>query len=193
MGMRAATGAIAKVSAPDGNLHCHVLGNVEPRGVCGSGLVDAVATGLDLGHIRPTGRFADGSGAWEFLPPVALNQTDVRELQLAKGAIAAGIRILLRQLGVTKEDLSVVYLAGAFGNSISRASARRIGLLDFPRRQIKPAGNTALLGAKIALFNRRGGAADFEDILGKTRHLCLSSDEEFQETYVEEMTFPGPG
>ena len=189
MGMRASTGAIARVSVVDGKLDCHVLGNVEPRGICGSGLVDAVAAGLDLGLIRPNGRFADGRGAWELCPPVAINQTDVRELQLAKGAIAAGFRILLDHWGATREDLRRVYLAGAFGNYISRSSARRIGLLQFPEEKVRPSGNTALLGAKIALFNARGGVEEFEPILRKTEHLCLSADEKFQDTYIEEMTF----
>jgi uncharacterized 2Fe-2S/4Fe-4S cluster protein (DUF4445 family) len=191
MGMRAATGAIAKVSATGGEIRCHVLGNVAPRGLCGSGLVDAVATGLDLGRILENGRFADRAGFWEFFPPVALNQTDVRELQLAKGAIAAGFRILLKHCGADKDDIARLYLAGAFGNYISRRSARRIGLLDLPRKKVRPAGNTALLGAKIALFNHRRGSEAIASILEKTRHVCLSSDEEFEETYIDEMSFPG--
>lgn len=192
MGMRASTGAIAKVSAAGGEIRCHVLGNVTPRGVCGSGLVDAVAVGLDLGRILETGRFADRAGFWEFFPPVTLNQTDVRELQLAKGAIAAGFRLLLKHVGAGKDALSRLYLAGAFGNYISRRSARRIGLLDLPRGKVRPAGNTALLGAKIALFNQRRGSEAIASILEKTRHICLSSDEEFEDTYIEEMSFPAP-
>ena len=90
MGMRAATGAISEVRVRDGQLECHVLGNVAPRGICGSGLVDAVAAGLELGWISSKGRLANGESL-ALAGPVSLNQWDVRELQLAKGAIAAGL------------------------------------------------------------------------------------------------------
>jgi len=192
MGMRAATGAISEVHQQDGKLRCHVLGNAEPRGICGSGLVDAVAAGLDLGWIKPSGRLADG----ESLPlagPVSLNQWDVRELQLAKGAIAAGLRILLEQWGAAKADLAQIYLAGAFGNYINHASARRIGLLDFPAEKVQPAGNTALLGAKLALFSLQEHNGAYPEILAKVKHVSLNEVERFQDTFVEEMGFPGVG
>jgi uncharacterized 2Fe-2S/4Fe-4S cluster protein (DUF4445 family) len=189
MGMRAATGAISEVHVQDNQLRCHVLGNAEPRGICGSGLVDAVAASLDLGWIKPTGRLANG----ELLPlaqPVTLNQWDVRELQLAKGAIAAGLRILVEQWGATKDDLTRVHLAGAFGNYINQASARRIGLLNFPADKVNPAGNTALLGAKLALFNLDGHQGAYPEILSRVKHVSLNEVEGFQETFVEEMSFP---
>ena len=189
MGMRAATGAISEVRARDGKLHCHVLGNVTPRGICGSGLVDAVAASLELGWIKPSGRLADGESLL-LADPVSLNQWDVRELQLAKGAIAAGLRILLEQWGATKADLEQVYLAGAFGNYINQASARRIGLLDFPAEKVKPSGNTALLGAKLALFSLQEHHGAYPEILSKVRHVSLNEDQGFQETFVEEMGFP---
>jgi uncharacterized 2Fe-2S/4Fe-4S cluster protein (DUF4445 family) len=192
MGMRAATGAISEVRAEDGKLRCHVLGNGEPRGICGSGLVDAVAAGLDLGWIKPSGRLACGESL-VLAEPVSLNQWDVRELQLAKGAIAAGLRILLEQWGATKEDLVQVYLAGAFGNYINQASARRIGLMDFPAEKVKAAGNTALLGAKLALFSLQQHEGAYPEILGKVRHVSLNEDARFQDTFVEEMGFPGAG
>src|SRR5262249_3648719 len=111
MGMRTATGAISEVLVEQGSLRCHVLGNVSPRGICGSGLVDAVASGLDLGLIMHAGRLA-ANGAWTLMPPVSLTQADIRELQLAKGAIAAGVRILVQHWGAAMEDISRVYLAG---------------------------------------------------------------------------------
>ena len=131
MGMRAATGAISEVSVQGGQLHCHVLGHATPRGLCGSGLVDAVASSLELGWIKPSGRLAQGNSL-VLSPPVTLSQADIRELQLAKGAIAAGVRMLVKTWGATPVDVERVYLAGAFGNYINRASARRIGLIDFP-------------------------------------------------------------
>ena len=191
MGMRASTGAIARVAGPAGSIQCHVLGNVPPRGICGSGLVDAVAVGLDLGLIQKSGRFSSGQDPWVLCPPVSMTQADVREVQLAKGAIAAGMRILLEHWGAAREDIKRLYLAGAFGNYISRSSARRIGLIDFPEEKVQPAGNTALLGAKIALFHRNVPGADPEygEIRRRTKHLCLAADEKFQDTYIEEMAF----
>jgi uncharacterized 2Fe-2S/4Fe-4S cluster protein (DUF4445 family) len=192
MGMRAATGAISEVHVRDGAFHCHVLGNVAARGICGSGLVDAVAAGLELGWISSMGRLANGeplvlSGS------VTLNQWDVREMQLAKGAIAAGLRILLEQWGATKEALGQVFLAGAFGNYISHTSARRIGLLDFAPDKARAAGNTALLGAKLALFSLPEQDGAYPGILGKVKHVSLNEDARFQETFVEEMVFPETG
>jgi uncharacterized 2Fe-2S/4Fe-4S cluster protein (DUF4445 family) len=185
-GMRAATGAITEVSIVDGALECHVLGHVAPRGICGSGLVDAVAAGLDLGVIRNTGRLANGAKEFPLMAPVALTQADIRELQLAKAAIAAGIRIVLKKWGAKPDEVRTVYLAGAFGNYVNRASARRIGLIDFPDERLHPAGNTALLGAKMALF----GGDDFASIRRRTEHISLAADPEFQDTYVGEMLFP---
>ena len=150
MGMRAVTGAISEVNLVEGRLRCRVLGNTVPRGICGSGLVDAVAAGLDLGWVKSNGRLANG-GTLTIAAPVVLSQGDVRELQLAKGAIAAGLRILAQRWGAGLEGLSRIYLAGAFGNYINRASARRIGLIDFPPDKVQPAGNTALLGSETRL------------------------------------------
>ncbi len=189
MGMRAATGAISEVRMENGGLRCHVLGNGPARGICGSGLVDAVAAALELGWVKSNGRLANGSD-FNLAGPVKLSQTDIRELQLAKGAIAAGLEVLLRQWGATKADLSRVYLAGAFGNYINHTSARRIGLLDFPPELVQPAGNTALLGAKLTLFNSQADDAQFRELRRKTRHVSLHEDPEFQQTYVEQMAFP---
>lgn len=189
MGMRAATGAISEVSIADGRLRCRVLGNVGPRGICGSGLVDAAAAGLDLGWIHATGRLAKGN-SFELAPSVALTQGDIRELQLAKGAIAAGLRILVQQWGADLGDLSRIYLAGAFGNYINRASARRIGLLDFPPEKVLPAGNTALLGAKLALYSLYEHDGSYAELRRKIRHVPLNEDPQFQDAFVEEMRFP---
>ncbi len=188
MGMRAATGAISEVTAEGGNLHCRVVGNAAPRGLCGSGLVDAVAAGLDLEMIQPSGRLSGGDAQWMLAPPVALTQSDVRELQLAKAAIAAGLRILLERWG--NPELHRLYLAGAFGNYINRASARRIGLIDFPSEKVEAAGNTALLGAKLALFSLDGEDGSFQEVRRRVEHVSLHEDARFQDVFVEELTFP---
>lgn len=193
MGMRAATGAIAGASLRDGFVEFQVLGGGAPRGICGSGLVDIVAAGLELGRIAPSGRFRGGEKAWPLIDPVVLLQRDVRELQLAKGAVAAGIRLLLGRLGVEGEGLDRVHLAGAFGNYVDHRSARRIGLLDVPLEKVSPAGNTALLGAKVALLGRQPEERDFAALRRLVRHVPLADDPAFEETYVSAMPFPEAG
>jgi uncharacterized 2Fe-2S/4Fe-4S cluster protein (DUF4445 family) len=187
MGMRAATGAIAEVDLEGGELICTTLGDVRPRGICGSGLVDAAAALLDSGRLNPSGRFAAREQSIMIADPVALTQTDIRELQLAKGAIAAGIRILLKISGLAPEDIARVYLAGAFGNYVNTASARRIGLVSFPPEKIVPSGNTALRGAKRALFDEPSA---YDALAGEVRHIALDRDPDFQDIYVDEMGFP---
>jgi uncharacterized 2Fe-2S/4Fe-4S cluster protein (DUF4445 family) len=152
--------------------------------------VDAVAVGLELGRIQPSGRFADGVSNWELAAPVVLTQSDIRELQLAKGAIAAGIRMLLNRFGSSASELKKLYLAGAFGNYINRASAQRIGLINFPSDRVEAAGNTALLGAKLALFLPEGEDGSFANLRQRTEHVALNADQSFQDTFVEEMGFP---
>ena len=186
MGMRAATGAISEVRVRNGAVACRVIGGGAPRGLCGSGLVDAVAAGLELKWIQSNGRMTlDGS--MPLAGPVSLLPADVRELQLAKGAIATSLRMLTTRFGATLDDIQQLHLAGAFGNYISRASAQRIGLLRLPINRIVPAGNTALLGAKRALFEE---AAAWDDIASRVEHIALNEDAEFQDIYAGEMRFP---
>jgi uncharacterized 2Fe-2S/4Fe-4S cluster protein (DUF4445 family) len=186
-GMRAATGAISEVRVEDNFLSCRVIGGGEARGVCGSGLVDAVAAGLELEWIHPSGRMANRR-EMPLAGNVKLLASDVRELQLAKGAIAAGLKMLAKKFGATPDDLQQVYLAGAFGNYISRASAQKIGLLRMPLNRVMPAGNTALLGAKMALFD---APEKWDAIARRVESIFLNEDESFQEVYTEEMRFPG--
>jgi uncharacterized 2Fe-2S/4Fe-4S cluster protein (DUF4445 family) len=194
MGMQATTGAITSVQIENGGLRCRVQGDVPARGICGSGLVDAIAAGLELGRIDPSGRLADDSNPYQLSPEVSLTQRDVRQVQLAKGATAAGIRILLERWGAAPRDLSRVHLAGAFGNYVDPASARRVGLIDFPDETVEPAGNTALLGAKLALFADQPAAAGLEAARERIDHVPLAADPQFQEIFIESMAFPaGPG
>lgn len=181
MGMRAATGAIDRV-AP--GWRCHVIGGGEPRGVCGSGLVDAVAVGLDEGAVLASGRLANGSKELPLAGEVRLFQSDVRELQLAKGAIAAGLELL------EWKGEGTLHLAGAFGNYISVESAHRIGLLPH-RERVVPAGNTSLRGTRMLLLvpSKR------EDLLERcrtlSRHVSLASGDRFEEVYANSMRFGG--
>ncbi|HPC36213.1 MAG TPA: ASKHA domain-containing protein [Candidatus Marinimicrobia bacterium] len=186
MGMRATTGAIGKVWHTDGQLQVEVIGNVPARGICGSGLVDAIAASLDLGWIDSTGRITLPEREIPLQKPVVITQSDVRELQLAKGAIAAGIQILRQQLKLKPADIKQVFLAGAFGNYINVTSARRIGLLDFPAEVIDQAGNTALRGVKLSLIDE----AEYRRIPPITRHIPLATDARFMEIFAENMNFP---
>jgi len=217
-GMRATTGAIEKVVLRDDAL-INVIGNTRPVGLCGTALIDAVAELLRKGLIDETGRIlppeevpssglsgalrsrlVSTDGQTNFLlvsaeeaasgEAIYLWQKDVRELQLATGAIRAGINILLRRAGLEPDDLGSVLLAGAFGNFIRRNNARRIGLLpQIPCGRIHFIGNAASLGARLALLS-----ADERDraerLRGATEHVDLSLDPEFQMEFGMAMMFP---
>ena len=179
-GMRAGTGAIDSVHVRDGGLACHVIGGGAARGVCGSGLVDAAACGVELGLIGANGRLTNADKRLPLADGIALAQNDIRELQLAKGAMAAGLRMLAAG-GVEKLDL-----AGAFGNYIRQASARAIGLLpeDLP---VEPVGNSALRGARMLLLAPSTRLARLRKIAALSRHVELAADPDFQYLYAEMM------
>ena len=184
MGMRAATGAISHVVFDDGTMKATVIGGVEPRGICGSGLVDAAAAGLCSGAILGSGRIADGTKRLPLAGPVVLYQSDIRELQLAKGAITAGFRLLLRRIGADYGSLKSIYLAGAFGNYVRIESAIRIGLIEAPRALVHAAGNTALRGAKMLLLSNE------EPALPPIHHVSLAADRDFEDEFANCMKFP---
>ena len=163
---------------------CGVIGGVEPRGICGSGLIDAVAVALDMGMIVPRGRLAEVGQPISLLHPVHIYQSDIRELQLAKGAVAAGLRILLDHWGATLDDIDCVYLAGAFGNYVRLGSACRIGLLEVPAGRLAPAGNAALRGAKLSI------GVDRFPVLAIIEHVAMASDPRFEDTFLACMRFP---
>ncbi|MDR3421071.1 MAG: ASKHA domain-containing protein, partial [Xanthobacteraceae bacterium] len=184
MGMRAVTGAIAYVSLDHGTLRATVIGDASPRGICGSGVVDAVAAGLRSGAILSNGRVANGTKLFPVMPPVVLYQADIRELQLAKAAIAAGFRLLLKRLAARVRDLQSIHLAGAFGNYVQIESAIEIGLIEAPRPFIHAAGNTALRGAKMLLLTAE------EPPLPPIEHVSLAADLAFQDEFANCMSFP---
>jgi uncharacterized 2Fe-2S/4Fe-4S cluster protein (DUF4445 family) len=182
MGMRAAPGAVAHVTASNGSLQCRVLGDELPQGVCGSGLIEAVAAGLETGRVSSNGRLANGARELRLIGPVVLTQGDIRELQLAKAAIAAGLRILLDHWGARLEEIQRLHLAGAFGNYVSIEAARRTGLLEIDTARVQPAGNTALRGAKMAIFGNLPPVP--------VRHIGLASDPRFQDVFADCLAFP---
>jgi uncharacterized 2Fe-2S/4Fe-4S cluster protein (DUF4445 family) len=216
-GMRAARGAIEKVEYADGDIRLNVIGACKPQGICGTGLVDAAAEMLRHGVMDEGGRVGGdgiknlpaglkgrlvqaGDGYDFVLVPAAetetgsdihIHQRDVRELQLANGAIRAGIAILLKVAGLKPEDLDVVLIAGAFGNFIRRRNARRIGMLPpIPSSRIRYIGNAASFGAKRILLSGKEKMRA-ERAASRTEHVDLSMDPEFQEEFGAAMVFPG--
>ncbi len=153
---------------------------MRPRGVCGSGLVDAVACGIELGLISGSGRLTGSDKVLNLTHGIALTQHDIRELQLAKGAMATGIRMLV---GPKVEKL---LLAGAFGNYIRQSSARIIGLLS-EGLTIEPVGNSYLRGARTLLLTPSSRAARLRKIHGLCSHVELAAHPDFQDLYAEMM------
>ena len=209
-GMRACTGAIEKVTLEDGVLRCGTIGGGAPQGLCGSGLIDAIALLLNEGIINGSGRFAypekcqderfkarlgrSESGMVRLLltdgeHPVYLTQKDVREVQLAVGAVKVGVEVMLERAGVTKDEVAEVCLAGAFGNNINIESAARVGLIpDVERGRIHGVKNTSGLGACLALASA-GFYERTKETAEKMSYVELSSLPDFQKRFVDAMTF----
>jgi uncharacterized 2Fe-2S/4Fe-4S cluster protein (DUF4445 family) len=221
-GMRAAEGAVEVVRvAPDveGGVGLQVIGDVEPVGLCGSGLVDAVSELHRAGLLDHSGRFVTDERAREIAPHVAdrltaigqervfvlhrptpdataeesvyLSQRDVRELQFAKGAIATGWTLLLEELGLQQSDVQQVLLAGSFGSYLSPAAAVRIGLVpSIPVLRIVSAGNVAGEGAKMSLLSVRERAGALA-LLEEVTYVELSDRADFNDRFIELLAFPG--
>ena len=187
MGMNAREGAIDKVRFADGQLSAHVIGNRTPIGVCGSGLVDAIACLLECEELDPSGYLEYGEVT--LATPVLLTQKDIRMVQLAKSAICAGLMTLLKTEQVALADVSALCVAGGFGRYLNMENAGRIGLL--PPELIdrtKTVGNAALSGAVMLLLDRR--MRDGEQMLVKKgRAVELSTNPIFIDAYTEGMLF----
>ena len=189
-GMRGAEGAIDHVSLVDGVVQWHVIGNGPARGICGSGLVDLIAVLLETGEIDETGKLQNGDTYKIGDTGVYLTQKDIREVQLAKGAMAAGILLMAEKLGVAIEDIQEVDIAGAFGNYINPDSACAIGLIPAPLRpRIHPVGNAAGEGAKRALMNREAWQ-NGKTLATTTEFLELATLPQFQDEFVDQLGFP---
>ncbi|MBN2274372.1 MAG: DUF4445 domain-containing protein [Bacteroidales bacterium] len=183
-GMRAANGAISSVFLRNNEIAYHVIGNEIPRGICGSGIIDAVSVFLQTNQINEAGQISSGKSWISVTDTIKLTQKDIYEYILAKAAIASGIHILLNMLGKSDTDLKMVFIAGGFGNFITIDNAIITGLLEFPGEKILKAGNTALIGAKMLLFKTDDSE---QNIVSKTRHISLESDTGFQDIFVSKM------
>ncbi len=216
-GMRAADGAIEVIRLAD-DVELSVIGDVAPRGLCGSGLVDAVAELVRVGLLDASGRFVTDEVAKEVAPGLAdrltyigeervfvlhrerpdadpadgvvLSQRDVRELQFAKAAISTGWTLLMEELGLEHRDLQQVLLAGSFGSYLSAASAVRIGLVPtLPVLRIVAAGNVAGEGAKMVLLSIRERAGALA-LLEEVTYVELSDRTDFNDRFVDLLAFP---
>lgn len=218
-GMRACAGAIERATF-DGTLVLETIGRSPPLGLCGSALIDLAAILLDFQVISPEGRLRRRSDlppttpddirrrasddpqnrTFQLVPAeesaagraIELNQRDIRQLQLASGAIRTGIQLLLARAGIEPRDVAELYLAGGFGNYIRRAKAQRIGLIpaSISGDRIRYCGNTSLAGAKLALL-ARDKRREAEELAARTEHIDLAADPAFQWTFADAMIFPG--
>ncbi len=215
-GMRGAMGAIETIEIGE-DVTCGVIGGVPPVGICGSGLIDAVARMLDAKVLDPSGllrmedrellppalrdRLLERDGERQFVlvwaadsgngQDICITQQDVRQLQLAKGAIYSGILMLKKVMGIEDGQIKELMLAGAFGNYINIESAVRIHLLpDLPIGKIRYVGNAAALGAQMALLSE----TERNRAVGLARgieHVSLAARPDFQDIFIEAICFPG--
>lgn len=218
-GTRAVPGAIERVDLRDGDTSVRTIGGQPAVGICGSGLVDAVACLLELGLLEETGRLADadsadstpaarsrlrGSGPEARLlladgdetddgRALSLTQADIRQLQLASAAVRAGTEVLLGRAGLRHQHVQELLLAGAFGSYIRPASAVRIGLLPpLPLERVRPVGNAAGVGAELCLLST-DMRAYARTLARKATYVELSAAPEFEGSYVEAMILPTGG
>ena len=201
-GMRAASGAIERVQLADDNIQYQTVDKAPPVGICGSGILDAIAQLYLAGVINEGGRMLqshprvrNGQKQREFVligdeersgqPAIVITQQDVRELQLAKSAIRTGIQVLLDTGGYSEDEISQVTIAGAFGTYIDVSSAITIGMLPaIPLNRFQQVGNAAGMGAKMALISlskRAEGAA----VASRVRYIELASAPNFTQTFVQ--------
>jgi uncharacterized 2Fe-2S/4Fe-4S cluster protein (DUF4445 family) len=197
-GMRAAEGAIERVVIKDGRIEIDAIGNRKPVGLCGSGVIDAMAALRELGILDDGGRIVsqhpdvievDGKREALLAPGVAFNQHDVRAVQLAKAAIRTGIELLLRDRGLHEHDIGLVVIAGAFGSYINVGSAIAIGLLPvLPLDRFKQVGNAAGVGVRQILASRRM-RAQARELAQRCRYVELSTRGDFQKTFLHNIGF----
>lgn len=207
-GMVARKGAISHVQMSRSEVEVEIIGDQEtPQGFCGSGLVDAVGELLKQGLVAAEGNFVrenshplsrrlieyQGSTAFileDSTPPILVTQSDVRELQLAKAAIRAGVETLMDEMNVSHDDIDDVYLAGAFGNDLRKENVLRLGVVPvLSPEKISSVGNAAGQGCKLSLASKQKHA-ELEEIARKARHLELSFQSDFSERFTKAMRFP---
>ncbi|WPX09179.1 ASKHA domain-containing protein [Anaerocellum danielii] len=201
-GMGAVEGAIDSVKIESGKVYFTTIGEKQPAGICGSGIVDVIAYMLKEGIIDETGRFCDendayksymkevnGQQAFFITDSVYITQKDVREIQLAKAAISAGIKTIIKHAKITEDDIENVYLAGGFGNYINPWSAVEIGIIPKKlKNKIIPVGNSAVAGAVLVLLSGKM-AHESQEIGRKVKYIELSNSQDFNQFFADSMSF----
>ena len=188
-GMRGTDGAIDHVWLENGEVKYSVIGGGEAIGICGSGLIDAVAAGLHLGLLNKRGRIQNENHIFRLTDKIYLTQDDIRQVQMAKGAIYAGIFLMAKQLGLEVEQIQKVRLAGAFGSFLNPESACRIGLLpEELLGRIEAVGNAAGSGAKMLACDREMLHLT-QKLTGRIEFLELASLPEFSRAFAKAMNF----
>lgn len=215
-GMRAARGAIERVDILEDRVEIGVIGDAVPIGICGSGIIDAVGEMIRVGIVDKSGRLLgreklakkgisenilkhikENNKANDFVlyfsedgkSDVVITQKDVREVQLAKAAISAGITIMMKEIGVTADTLAKVSIAGAFGSYIRNTSAIHIGLLPkVSEEKIFSLGNSAGIGASMLLLSEKC-REEAECSAGRIEHIELAARSDFQDQYMMAMSF----
>ena len=192
MGCGSIAGAVDSVTiGQDGTLSVHTIGGASAVGICGSGLIDALACLIKQGRVDETGAVEEEK---LFLTPsVYLIPKDIRSTQLAKAAIAAGIKALLQFAGVVVSQVETLYLAGGFGSRLDVKNAAAIGLIPFELAgRVRVIGNAALTGAGMLLLDTEN-LKEIRRIARLSRHIALGGNPVFNEAYMEEMLFPATG
>ena len=189
----AADGAVKGVSLENGRLRLETVGGSEPKGLTGSGLLDLAAVLLRQGKVSSRGNLAGGSFVFYDGPKrrLAITQDDIRQLQLAKAAFVAGVRILFKKSGAGFAAISGFYVTGVFGGSIKLSAARAVGLIPkaVAAGKTKYLSKGALYGAKKVLVDPSGCAGEIKYILSRCVHVELHRDPSFQDIYAEEIAF----
>ena len=216
-GMRAERGAVDRYEIRNGKISFHAVGGGAARGICGSGIIDAVASLVKIGMIKREGNFVkecigskaalkkmqkrlvEGKEGLRFRltekeesaykRPVSLFQSDIREVQLAKGAIAAGVKLLMKEFNAGAKDLKTVVITGAFGNYIDRKNAVDIGLIpDIPLKNIKFLENGAGAGARLFLASPEK-RDEMLALAGKVEHVDFAGRQDYQDIFIKSLRF----
>ena len=193
-GMLASEGAIDSVRIIDGKVHYTVIGGGEPKGICGSGIIDLVAQLFLAGMLDRRGNFTESAGAKDgvltIVGDVVITQSEISNVIMTKAAIYSASGTMVRSLGVSFDDLEKIYIAGGFGNFIDMESAITIGLFpDVDRSKYEYLGNASLAGAKYALLSK--DVRDRVDtVFPKMTYVDLGSDPVFYDEYMSAQFLP---
>lgn len=201
-GMRATDGAVEKAECINGIIHCQTIGNKKVKGICGSGIVDLIVALRKSGYLDTSGRFSKkdmpdsqvvdfkDNIAFQYGDDIYLTQKDIRQIQLAKGAVRTGIDLILKTAGIDATDLHKIYVAGGFGNYLQPINMERLGL--FPENsadKIVFCGNASVDGSTVLVTN--GGQRRFlENALNSMEHLQLAESPLFMDCFLKSLSFP---